>query len=467
MAGLDPLSTTISQVSESIRTRQLSPVELTRSCIEQAERLDPDLKAFTTLTPEYAIKRAQQAEAEIMRGKYLGPLHGIPYTLKDVIATHGIRTTFGNPRKTDYQPKESATVHVLLEESGAVLLGKVYSHIGRGDNPVMCYSPWDPTTSPGTTSSGSGSAVASGMGLLSIGTDTGGSVRHPASNCGLVGFKATFGRISRFGVWATSWTTDQAGPITKTVEDNAVVMECLAVHDPLDLVSINLEPTGYRSGMMGGIKGMKIGLPVDRWVWKEWIAQDEEDAVRNAVGVLEELGADIVEIALPLASEARNNSLASEGPVWLRDNFSEEALGEWPELHSQIEKGDEQSFAEYLHGQQKRMAIRKEAISALHRVDVIAMPTGSTIGDKGDAVTVNIRGREVQARSRAVYLNGLASQTGLPAVSIPCGFAKEGRFPVGMQLVGRDLDEALLLKVAFAYEQAVPWYQRRPLLGAG
>ena len=253
-----------------------------------------------------------------------------------MIATHGIRTTFGNPRKTDYKPKESATVHVLLEESGAVLLGKVYSHIGRGDNPVMCYSPWDPTTSPGTTSSGSGSAVASGMGLLSIGTDTGGSVRHPASNCGLVGFKATFGRISRFGVWATSWTTDQAGPITKTVEDNAVVMECLAVHDPLDLVSINVEPTGYRSGMKDGIKGMKIGLPVDRWVWKEWIAQDEEDAVRNAVGVLEELGADIVEIALPLASEARNNSLASEGPVWLRDNFSEEALMEWSELLSLI-----------------------------------------------------------------------------------------------------------------------------------
>ena len=206
MPGLDPSSITISQVSELIRTLELSPVELIQSCIEQSERLDPDLKAFTTLTPEYAIKRAQQAEAEIMRGEYLGPLHGIPYTLKDVIATHGIRTTFGNPRKTDYKPKESATVHVLLEKSGAVLLGKVYSLIGRGDNPVMCYSPWDPTTSPGTTSSGSGSAVAGGMGLLSIGTDTGGSVRHPASNCGLVGFKATFGRISRFGVWAVSYT---------------------------------------------------------------------------------------------------------------------------------------------------------------------------------------------------------------------------------------------------------------------
>jgi len=462
MTGADLLNTTISQVSRSIRERQLSPVELTQACIEQSERVDPILKAFTTMTPEYAIQRAQQAEKEISSGKYRGPLHGIPYTLKDVIATQGIRTTFGNPRMIDFQPQESATVHVLLEDAGAILLGKVYSHIGRGDNPVMCYSPWDPDTSPGTTSGGSGSAVASGMGLLSIGTDTGGSVRHPASNCGVVGFKATFGRISRFGVWATSWTTDQAGPITKTVEDNAIAMECLAVHDPKDLVSLNLESSEYRSGVMGGVGGLKIGLPVDSWVWKEWINQDEEDAVRNAVGVLEELGAEIVELSLPLAYEARNNSLAAEGAVWLRDKFSDDALQEWEELHTQLERGETQSFTEYLHGQQKRMAIRQEAIAALQRVDAIVMPTGNTIGDKWDAITANIRGRDVPARSRAVYLNGMASQAGLPAISIPCGFAKEERFPVGLQLVGRDLEEALVLRVAYAYEQATPWHQQHP-----
>ncbi len=462
MTGADLLNTTIFQVSRSIREGQLSPVELTQACIEQSERVDPILKAFTTMTPEYAIQRAQQAEKEISSGKYRGPLHGIPYTLKDVIATQGIRTTFGNPRMIDFKPQESATVHVLLEEAGAVLLGKVYSHIGRGDNPVMCYSPWNPDTRPGTTRGGSGSSVASGMGLLSIGTDTGGSVRHPASNCGVVGFKATFGRISRFGVWATSWTTDQAGPITKTVEDNAIAMECLAVHDPKDLVSLNLESSEYRSGVMGGVGGLKIGLPVDSWVWKEWINQDEEDAVRNAVGVLEELGAEIVELSLPLAYEARNNSLAAEGAVWLRDNFSDDALQEWEELHTQLERGETQSFTEYLHGQQKRMAIRQEAIAALQRVDAIVMPTGNTIGDKWDAITANIRGRDVPARSRAVYLNGMASQAGLPAISIPCGFAKEERFPVGLQLVGRDLEEALVLRVAYAYEQATPWHQQHP-----
>ena len=462
MNSLDLLEATITELSPLIRDGKLSPVELTQACIDQSEQLDGTLKAFTTMTPEYALERARMAEQEIQSGHYRGPLHGIPYTLKDVIATQGIRTTFGNPRLTDFKPAESATVQVLLEKAGGVLLGKVYSHIGKGDNPVMCYSPWDPATSPGTSSSGSGAAVASGMGLLSMGTDTGGSVRHPASNCGLVGFKATFGRISRFGVWATSWTTDQAGPITKTVEDNAIAMETLAAYDPKDLVSINLEGSQYRSAMGDGIRGMKIGLPTDSWVWKSWIDQDEEDAVRKAVGVLEELGAEIVDVAIPLAYEARNNSIAAEGPVWLRDNFSGEVLAEWEELHPALERGDNQAFADYLHGQQKRMAIRQEAIAVLKQVDVIVMPTGSTIGDKWDAKTVNIRGKTVPARSRAVYLNGMASQTGLPAVSIPCGFAKDGRFPVGLQLTGRDLDEALLLRLAYAYEQATGWHKMHP-----
>ena len=462
MTGLDLLDSSISELSQLIRDRKLSPVELTRACIDQSERLDPTLRAFTTMTPEYALQKARQAENEIQDGRYRGALHGIPYTLKDVIATPGIRTTFGNPRLIDFKPPEPATVHALLEDAGAVLLGKVYSHIGRGDNPVMCYSPWDPSTSPGTSSSGSGSAVAAGMGLLSIGTDTGGSVRHPASNCGLVGFKATFGRISRFGVWATSWTTDQAGPITKTVEDNAIAMEALAVYDPKDLVSINVDQQGYRATLGDGIKGLRIGLPVDTWVWKEWINQDEEDAVGKAVGVLEELGAEIVEVAIPLAYEARSNSLAAEGPVWLRDNFSEDVLREWDELHPQMERGEKQTFEEYLHGQHQRMAIRQEAIAVLRQVDAIAMPTGSTIGDRWDATTAEIRGRTVPARSRAVYLNGMASQTGLPAISIPCGMAKQERFPVGLQLIGRDLDEALLLRVAYAYEQATQWHSKHP-----
>ena len=462
MTGIDPLQDTIAEVGQLIKGRELSPVELTEACIRQAERVDPALRAFTTICAEYAMTRARQAEAEVASGNYRGPLHGVPYTLKDVIATSEVRTTWGNPREIDFKPEKSATVHNLLEEAGAVLLGKVYSHIGRGETPVMCYSPWDPSTSPGTTSGGSGAAVASGMGLLSIGTDTGGSVRHPAGNCGVVGFKATFGRVSRAGVWATSWTTDQAGPLTKTVEDNAIAMEALTGYDANDLVSINLPPGEYLSGLSKSIRGLRIGLPADSWVWRDWIGQDEEDAVRRAVAVFEELGAEVSEVRIPLSYEARNNSLAAEAPVWLRDNFSEDVLKDWVEVHPQLERGDEQTFVEYIHAQQKRMAIRQEVVGVLQRVDAIAMPTGSTIGDLWNADTAVIRGRTVPARSRAVYLNGMASQTGLPAISIPCGFAKDGRFPVGLQLVGRDLDEALLLRLGYAYQQATDWHTRRP-----
>ena len=456
------MDATIAELGPLIKRRRLSPVELAKASLERSERLDPTLHAFTTLAPEYALKRAQQAEKEIIAGQYRGPSHGIPYTLKDVIATKEVRTTFGHPRLIDFKPQEDATVHTLLEEAGAVLLGKVYSHIGRGDTPVMCFSPWDPQTSPGTSSSGSASAVAAGIGLFSIGSDTGGSVRHPASNCGLIGMKATFGRISRFGVWASSWTSDQAGPLCKTSEDCAILMEVLACYDPKDLVSLNLPRSRYRLSLRRGINGLRIGVPRDNWVWKEWINEDEETAVRKAIGVLEELGAEIVEVSMPLAEGARSNSLAAEASVWLEDNFSKEILEGWWELHPQIERGRKQTVDDYVHGLHKRAAIRQEIVDILTKVDLVAMPTGNTIADRWDATTASIRGRTVPARSRAAYLNGLASQAGVPALSIPCGFAKGGKFPVGLQLVGRDVDERIILRVAHAYQEATKWHKKRP-----
>ena len=455
---------TIVELSGLIKRRKISPVELTEASLERATRLDPTLKAFTTLAPEYALKRAQEAEKELLAGRYRGPLHGIPYTIKDVIATKNVRTTFGHPRLVDFKPQEDATVHTLLEEAGAVLLGKVYSHIGRGDTPVMCYSPWDPETSPGTTSGGSSAAIAAGIGLFSIGSDTGGSVRHPASNCGLVGMKATFGRISRFGVWATSWSSDQAGPLCKTSEDCAILLEVLARYDPKDLVSLNVPPSRYRVALRRGIQGLRVGVPTDDWVWKEWIGEDEETAVRKAIQVLEELGAEIVEVSMPLAFDARSNSLAAEAPVWLEDNFSQEALDGWWELHPQLERGKKATVADYIHGLHKRAAIRQEMMGVLTQVDLVAMPTGSTIGDRWDATSAVIRGRTVPARSRAVYLNGLASHTGVPAMSIPCGFAKGDRFPVGLQLLGGDLAEQVLLRTAYAYQQAMSWHEAHPAI---
>jgi Asp-tRNA(Asn)/Glu-tRNA(Gln) amidotransferase A subunit family amidase len=425
------------------------------------------LQCFTTVTPEYALQRARDAEREITGGQYRGPLHGIPYTLKDVIATHGIRTTFGNPQGVDYRPKENATLHTLLEEAGGILVGKVVSEIGRGvTGPVGCRNPWDPTRSPGTSSSGSGAAVAAALGLASIGTDTGGSVRHPASNSGLVGMKATFGRISRCGVWASSWSTDQAGPLTKTVEDNALLLETLGVYDPKDPVSLNQPKYDYRAGLHDGIKGVRVGVPVDDWVWKDWLSEEEETVVRRALGVLEDLGAAVTEVRLPRAAEARAilAALASETPVYIDDHFTPEQIGAWPEHRSAITQGRQQPFADYLHAQQQRAFLYQETVAVLQDVDIIAMPTGSTFGDTWDAETVVIRGREVPARSRAVYRNGLASLTGHPVLSVPCGFGLGDTLPIGLMLHGRPLEEALVYRVAYAYEQATEWHMRQPLL---
>lgn len=465
---IDLTAATIMGMSQLIQAREISPVELVTATLERIEALQPHLHCFTTITAEQALDHAHQAEREIVAGKYRGPFHGIPYTLKDVIATPGIRTTFGNPQGVDYHPTENATVYTLLEEAGGILLGKVVSEIGRGNaGPVGCRNPWDVTRSPGTSSSGSGSAVAASLGLASIGTDTGGSVRHPASNSGLVGMKATFGRISRFGVWASSWSTDQAGPLTKTVEDNALLLEMLGMYDPEDPVSIPQAPSAYRASLREGIKGVRIGVPVDAWVWHEWLSEEEETVVRRALDVLARLGATLKDIRLPAAAAGRatlSTLIAAETPVYLHDHFSPEQIDAWPEWHSARDQGRTQTMAEYLHAQQRRAVICQELNAALHEVDVIAMPTGSTFGDTWDAETVVIRGRQAPARSRAVYRNALASLSGDPAISVPCGFGLDDTFPIGLMLHGRPLAETLLYRVAYAYEQATAWHTRSPLL---
>ena len=460
-------SATIVDAGREIAGGHLSPVELVESTLRRIEKLNPTLKAFLTVSGEHAMERAKQAESEIASGRYRGPLHGIPYSLKDVIATKDVPTTFGHPRLHDLRPAEDATLRRLLDEAGAILVGKVYSQIGRGDSIVGCCNPWDVTRSPGTSSSGSGSAVAAGLGLLSIGTDTGGSVRHPASSCNLVGIRATFGRISRHGVLAPSWTHDQAGPLTRTVEDNALVMETLARFDPLDPVSVERPAEKFTESLAEGVKGLRIGVPTDRWLWEREI-EEVEEMVRAAIGVLEGLGASVREVSLPLSAENRAVHFKLSQPesyVYWTSNFSREILEGWDEIRPGIESGKRQPFAVYMEGQREAARIRQEVDAALRDVDVIATPTGSTLGDKCDATTAVIRGREVPARSRAVYINGIASLMGMPAISVPCGFALGDRMPVGLQLMGRKLSEGMLFRAAYAYQQATEWHRRAAAVG--
>ena len=358
--------------------------------------------------------------------------------------------------------------NALLEEAGAVLVGKVVSEVGQShDKPVSSRNAWNTDMSPGTSSSGSGSAVAASLGLFSIGTDTAGSVRHPASNSNLVGLKPTFGRISRMGVWPVSWSVDTAGPLTRTVTDNAIVLGVLGVYDPADPASIVEPARDYRAGLDAGVDGVTIGVPTDDWVWRERLSQEEETIVRRAISVLGDLGATVREIRLPRSAEARllggahavRAARAEPGPGCGRAG-RRVAIGALESTRRAIYD----SFDDYLEAVRRRAFIRQEVEAALREVDVIAMPTGSSFGDRWDAKTATIRGQVVQARSRGTYRNLLAAVCGHPALSVPCGFGLGGVFPVGLMLHGRANDEALLYRVAYAYEQATEWHKMVPPL---
>ena len=456
----------ITEVSTLIKGHHLSPSELNEECLAHIEKTDPLINSFTTVAFDYSRKRAKAATDEIMRGEYKGPLHGIPYTLKDVIATKDVRTTFGNPNGTNYSPKNDATVHTLLEQAGGILIGKVYSQIGRGSLPVECYNPWDLRFSPGTSSSGSGASVASGMGFVSLGTDTGGSVRHPAANCNLVGFRLSTGMISRFGVIHPSWMSDQAGPLCRTVEDCSTVSTILAGYDPNDPISLPYPVPDYNSYLSGTLTQLKVGIPVDRWLWN-WESEEVENIVRTAISCLSKLGAELIPINLPRNEEgwdAHFKITLPELACYYQDNFSASELEQWPEISGRIAAGKNQTFSDYYHAQQVADGIRQEVELAFQDVDLIVMPTGANIGVRGDAETIIIRGQEVSTKSKAVHINNIAAMTGCPAISVPCGFTSENKLPVGLQIIGRRFAEPTVLQAAFAYEQANQWYKEHPKL---
>ena len=471
------MNATITDVSELLRKRKISPVELVEATLERIESVDPKLGCFVTVAGDYALERAKEAEREITSGKYRGPMHGITYTLKDGLDTKGIRTTHANLQGLDLKPKVNSTVHTLLEEAGGILVGKVkidvrafQSSDTAKNRPVSCVNPWDTNVSPGTSSSGSGSATAASLCLSSVGTDGGGSVRHPAANCGIVGFRATTGRISRYPIdsFPTS-SASQAGPMTKTVEDNAIMLQVIGRYDPKDPISINEPPYDYRASLRDGIKGVRIGVPVDDWIWKEWVTEENEARLRDAINLLEQLGAHISEVSLPLAEESRELLEGiDEGALWWDEHASLfENTDRWEELQAAIAsiRRGQLDINDYIHKAQKRLFVKQELISALKDVDVIILPTGMTLGDRFNAETIVIRDRELTARprpSRATHLNSIASVTGYPALSVPCGFAMGDRLPVGLQLMGRPLEEPLIYRVAYAYEQATEWHLRHP-----
>ena len=468
MAPSEILFQSATELARLLKARQLSPVEVVRACLDRIEALNPAINAFITVTAGQAMEQARRAEKEIAAGRHRGPLHGLPYAVKDIVATKGIRTTNGSKVTSDWIPDHESTVTARLNRAGAILIGKLNLlefAMGSGQKGLVgpARNPWDLNHSPSGSSSGSGASVAAGMTPLSIGSDSGGSIRGPAKSCGVVGLKPTYGRVSLFGITTLSWTLDHVGPMARTVADVAHMLQVMAGPDPHDASAAAAPVPDYTRALTGNVKGLRIGVP-DGYFFKN-VQPETETALRRALTLLKELGAVMVDVTVrhaELASPASAVILGSECAA-----FHEKRLRENPGLfdplvRERLEASGFYSATDYI----KALRVRTMLIEEMRRVfgvcDVLMLPAGNA----APKLTEEIVGTDVPPDPppppRPDTLN-LANMTGIPAIVLPCGFtAGSSVLPLGIQFCAKAFDEATLFRVAHAYQAATNWHTRRP-----
>jgi aspartyl-tRNA(Asn)/glutamyl-tRNA(Gln) amidotransferase subunit A len=483
---------TIREARRLLDSGEASGEELARLHLERIEQVDPQIKAFTTLSADRALEAARRFDSRRAAGEQpLSPLDGVPMSLKDVLVTEGVRTTCGSRHLESFVPPFNGTVAARLGAAGAVLLGKTncdeFAMGSSTENSAWGPSrnPWDTERVPGGSSGGSAAAVGAGMGVYSLGTDTGGSVRQPASLCGVTGLKPTYGRVSRFGLVAFASSLDQVGPFTRDAYDAALVLEAIAGEDPLDSTSQPVDVPRYADVLRaeeGSLKGVRVGIPAE--FWSEGIQPEVSEAVRAAIHQLRHLGAELREVTLPFTpyalatyyiiapAEASSNLARYDGMKYgyrvpdattaIESMLKTRDLAFGPEVKRRIMLGTYALSAGYYDAyykkaQQVRTLIARDYQTAFESVDVLVGPTCPTvafpIGAKVDDPL-------------AMYLNDVytvpANLAGIPGVSVPCGFA--GGLPIGLQVLGRHFDEATILRVAHAYQSATGWHLERPEL---
>ena len=457
------------ELSGLIRAGDVSPVEATEAYLDRIEDIDGQLNSYITVSGDEALAQAKQAEEDIAAGRYAGPMHGIPVAVKDQFNTRGILTTNGSTIHGNFVPDEDATVIANLKQAGAVLLGKLnMSEFASGDAFHHPYgrprNPWDLSRNPGTSSSGSGAATAAFLCSTSLGEDTGGSIRGPASFCGLVGIRPSWGRVSRYGVFGASWSMDTVGPISRTTQDCAMTLAAIAGYDPKDPYTWDAPVPDYVGALNGDIAGLKVGVVEER-VHAGVVEPDVRDAVVNAIAVLGELGAEIRNVEIPLMphSSAISSCIIGADAASLNRRDLEENLDQFDHNNQvRLLMGTVIPAQALQTALKLRQMLRQQILAALEDVDVLVMPTSSIpapliperagIGSKQEVLD-GYKGR----RSYTSPFN-LANT---PALSINCGFTPEG-LPVGLQIAGRPFDETRLFRVAYAYEQATDWHTRRP-----
>ena len=462
----------VTKLAAMVRNKEVSPGELVRLYLERIDRLDGRLRAYITVCRESAVTAAQAAEAAVMSGAALGPLHGVPVAVKDQFDVAGLSTTMGSRVLDGHVATETATVVARLEAAGAILLGKLnLTEFALGGTVEFPFgqprNPWNLERDPGGSSAGSGIATAAGLCAGSLGEDTGGSVRSPASFCGVVGLRPTWGRVSRHGVFPLSWSLDQAGPITRTVEDTALLLRTIAGHDPRDPLTSRRPVPDYRAALGTGVRGLRIGLV------QELVSGPETEpgvrvAVTAAARELERLGAHVEDASLSL--------VPLSGAVFMALADSEGAGLHLPWLRSRpgsYDRGTRRRLltasliptASYHQAARARALIRRQMLDALTRFDLLAWPTAHQPAPPIAQHAAPITSREQVAGrffTRRSYVSPV-SLASVPAVALPCGFSPEG-LPLSLQLVGRSFGEETLLAAAHAYETATDWHLRRPPL---
>ena len=449
---------TATELGPLIKSRQLSPVELTKHMLNRIDKIDPILRTYITSLNELALKQAKEAEDNIMHGKYMGPLHGIPIGIKDNYYTKGIRTTDGSKLFADFVPVDTATAVKKLLEAGTIMLGKQNMHElaagSTGTNPFFgtTRNPWNIQYMPGGSSGGGTASLAAGLATLATGSDTFGSIRLPAAMCGVYGLKPTYGLVSTHGIFPSAWSLDTSGPMARSVSDLALMLHYMAGFDANDPASLNVSIPNYTENLNKGIRGMKIGIPT---YYLEGLDPDVEKLFQNAITTLRNLGAEIKEIVIP---ELEMTTFAGYATV---TGEASAFHHKWLQTHSEDYSADIRTFflagaltntPQYIQAQQTRRKMVEVFDKVLKDVDILL---GPTIPITTPAFNENWIEQNLDVIKRCLPFTAPINLTGVPSLSVPMGLDQRG-LPVGMQFIGKPLSEKLLLQVGNAWESTNP-----------
>lgn len=451
---------TIHEAHKLIQSGALSPVELTRAIVERIDAVDGQLHAFVNLMADTALEEARIAEAEILRGNYRGPMHGIPVAVKDQLDVKEAPAEIRGLDASAAKQVGDATAVKKLREGGAILLGKL-AMSSMPSEPPQPRNPWDLKRITGGSSTGAGAAVSAGLCMGALGEDTAGSIRNPASLCGIVGFKATYGRVSRHGLAPLGWSLDHCGPMTRVVEDAVHMLQAIAGYDPKDPTSINVPVPEYGNALREDVRGMVIGVPRDFIaLCREKTSPEILQMVDEAIGELESFGARIQNVSLPTlkyATQANAVIYYNEHYAGHREEAKTAIKTGATARRARIYFGVLTGSADYLQAQRIRSQLKRECAEVFQKVDVLALPCQTSTAPKFEEVDA----LDTLRKHLAPEYHAPFNLAGLAAISIPCGFSR-ANLPVALQLVGKPFDELAVLRAAYTYQQHSRWYEKRP-----